>query len=125
MEMSQMKRDDDAGPRDDVPVPSELVEKISILLEEAGCPERIVDSVNRIIEFWESGECPVDYDTNGKAGFMLIGFSDRSREVVVNLGEDRTGHIHFTPEQARAHAALMISKAEACERFWDRIDSHR
>lgn len=106
------------NPREVTPAQSELITKIVSLLEEAGCPQRINESICRYIEFWERGEVQKDYDTNHKAGLLLIGFSDRLREVVVDLGEDRTGHMCFTPEQARAYAALMITKASECEEYW-------
>lgn len=51
---------------------------------------------------------------------LEVGLSGDEREVIVNHPEmtpnpgGRGGHIVFSPKQARAFAALMIEKANAC-----------
>lgn len=49
------------------------------------------------------------------AGHLEIGCNERG-EVVINLGEDKTGHIVFSPTQARQLAHLLNSKAAQGER---------
>jgi hypothetical protein len=107
-------RPDDAGPREDVPGPSELVEKILALLEDAECPQYVNDSVSKMIEFWEQGEVTIDY-TNDDAGFLLTGVDDKTGLVMVNLGKDKVGHIGFTPSQARGFADMLIKKAREAD----------
>lgn len=43
-------------------------------------------------------------------GYLMVGTNERG-EVVVNLDRDRTGHIVFSPGQARTFAALLLKKA--------------
>lgn len=51
-------------------------------------------------------------------GYLIIGISEDYKEVIVNLPEgSETGHVTFSPNQARAMANLMIQKA-------DDIDAH-
>lgn len=47
-------------------------------------------------------------------GYLEVGINDRG-EVVVSLDKDRTGHIIFSPNQARNLAALLIKKAGEAE----------
>lgn len=43
-------------------------------------------------------------------GYLMVGTNEQG-EVVVNLDRDRTGHIVFSPAQARTLAALLLKKA--------------
>lgn len=43
-------------------------------------------------------------------GYLEVGINERG-EVVINLDKDRTGHIVFTPNQARSLAAMLIKQA--------------
>lgn len=45
------------------------------------------------------------------AGFLMVGIDPHRMEVVVNLDRDRTGHITFSPDQARYLARLLNEKA--------------
>jgi len=45
-----------SGPPDDVPMPSELVEGVLELLEDAGVPTSVNDQVVKLIETWEREE---------------------------------------------------------------------
>jgi hypothetical protein len=47
-------------------------------------------------------------------GFLQVGIN-HDGEVVVNLDHDRTGHIVFSPAQARAFARLLQAKAQEAE----------
>ena len=47
-------------------------------------------------------------------GFLEVG-TDANGMVIVNLDMDRTGHIVFSPEQARGFAASLIGKATDAE----------
>lgn len=47
-------------------------------------------------------------------GYLMIG-TDGHGEVVINLDHDRTGHIIFSPAQARELAAKLLSKATEAE----------
>jgi len=50
------------------------------------------------------------------SNFLSIGIDPLTFEVVVNLDQDRTGHITFSPQQAYAFGEKMIKKAyEATE----------
>ena len=53
--------------------------------------------------------------TPPQGGFLEVGIDPRRGEVVVNLDRDRTGHITFTPDQARQLAALLVKKADETE----------
>ena len=48
------------------------------------------------------------------AGYLEVGTNGRG-EVVINLDHDRTGHVVFSPEQARALAHLLLKKAIEAE----------
>lgn len=51
-------------------------------------------------------------------GFLEIGTKDG--EVVINLDKDRTGHIKFSPSQARNLAAILLTKANEIDPgSWD------
>lgn len=58
---------------------------------------------------------PAHYDR--VEGFVEVGHNDQG-EVVVNLDRDRNGigHLVFSPNQARALAALLIRKAKEAEK---------
>jgi hypothetical protein len=43
-------------------------------------------------------------------GFLEVG-ANEDGEVVLNLDQDRTGHIVFSPDQARRLARLLWAKA--------------
>lgn len=49
-------------------------------------------------------------------GYLMVGVNDDG-EVVINLDHDRTGHINFSPRQARQLAALLNKKASEAERY--------
>lgn len=51
---------------------------------------------------------------DGGPGQLLVGSSGIG-EVLVELDRDRTGHIRFTPEQARDLARLLGNAAESAE----------
>ena len=90
---------------------SALIEDIRSKLNEAKAPAEITDSIIRILEWWDGGSVEINYTKSPGAGFMLIGVDPHRGEVVMNLDRDRTGHIAFTPDQARAVAQKMITKA--------------
>lgn len=46
-------RPDDSGPDDVDYVPSDLVEDVLMILEEAGMPETLTDKIVELIEGWE------------------------------------------------------------------------
>jgi hypothetical protein len=46
------------------------------------------------------------------AGCLMVGINPDRMEVVINLDRDRTGHITFSPDQARYLARLLITKAD-------------
>lgn len=48
-------------------------------------------------------------------GTLEIGTNEQG-EVVINLDKDRTGHIIFSPRQARALAAALFRQAEEAEK---------
>jgi len=50
-----------------------------------------------------------------KQGFLSVGIDPNLREVVINLDHDRTGHITFSPEQARQLAATLVKKASEAD----------
>ncbi len=47
-------------------------------------------------------------------GFLEVGINNRC-DVVINLPRDMTGHIAFSPNEARALGNLMIKKAAEAE----------
>lgn len=49
-------------------------------------------------------------------GYLEVGINETG-EVVINLDHDRTGHINFSPRQARTLAALLNKKACEAERY--------
>ena len=49
------------------------------------------------------------------SGFLEVGTTPR-HEVVINLPHDMTGHIVFSPHQARELARTLASKADEAER---------
>lgn len=51
-------------------------------------------------------------------GELMIGFNLRG-EVVMNLPRDMTGHIVFTPREARRLAVILINKAAEAEEMGD------
>ncbi len=51
-----------------------------------------------------------------KHGFLEVGTDDRG-EVILNLDRDRTGHITFSPIQARALANSLFKQARIAERM--------
>ena len=65
-------RADDAGPDEPICGPSELVDAVLALLEEAGTPTEMNDAVVKLIEAWEYSEqgpryeppevLPMEYD---------------------------------------------------------------
>jgi hypothetical protein len=58
-------------------------------------------------------------------GFLEVGVSD-ANEVVINLDHERTGHITFSPPQARNLAGILLAKAsEATAIMPPREYSHR
>jgi hypothetical protein len=57
-------------------------------------------------------------------GYLMIGTNGR-REVVVNLDRDRTGHIVFSPGQARTLAALLLRKADDADQQLHRPEPQR
>lgn len=44
-------------------------------------------------------------------GDLFVGLNS-AREVVIDLGGDKTGHINFSPHQARSLAQLLLIKAD-------------
>lgn len=48
------------------------------------------------------------------SGFLEVGIN-KLGEVVINLDHDRTGHITFSPTQARMLADVLVRKAAAAE----------
>ncbi len=48
-------------------------------------------------------------------GFLHVGFDPTINEVIINLDKDRTGHLTFSPKQARQLAALLTKKAAEVE----------
>lgn len=71
------------------------------------------ESIVRIIEWWESGSHEINYSSGG--GFLLIGYDPDRHEVVMNLDKDRTGHLNFSPSQARHLAFNLLDKARALD----------
>jgi hypothetical protein len=53
-------------------------------------------------------------DASGGPGHLLVG-TDGAGQVVINLDHDRTGHIVFSPAQARSLAELMARKADEAD----------
>lgn len=51
------------------------------------------------------------------AGTLEVGTTDRF-EVVINLGHDATGHIVFSPRQARHLANLLMKHAVTAAEAW-------
>lgn len=49
-----------------------------------------------------------------KGGHLEVGINEQ-HEVLINLDRDRTGHIVFSPEQARQLAAVLTKKAAEAE----------
>ena len=47
-------------------------------------------------------------------GFLHVGINENS-EVVVNLPKDMTGHIVFSPNQARDFARVLLKQADSAE----------
>jgi hypothetical protein len=47
-------------------------------------------------------------------GYLMVGY-DHEGQVVVNLDHDRTGHLIFSPAQARHLARLLVAKAQEAE----------
>jgi hypothetical protein len=45
-------------------------------------------------------------------GVLEVGFTPDSREVVLNLPRDMTGHIVFSVDEARQLAAILTKKAD-------------
>jgi hypothetical protein len=88
---------------------SKLVDSVLALLEEAGAPTELNDSIVAIIEWWERGSHEINY--SGGGGFLLVGADPDRGAVIVNLDRDRTGHLTFSPDQARAFATNLIDKA--------------
>jgi hypothetical protein len=49
-------------------------------------------------------------------GFLTVGTGDGPKpEVIINLDHDRTGHVTFSPDEARGLAALLMKKATEAE----------
>lgn len=101
------------SPDDPIVVHSKLVEDVLGPLEGAGVPTEINDSIVAIIEWWERGAYVIDYSRKPGTGFLLVGHDNR--EVVVNLDRDRTGHLTFSPQQARDFAWLLVKQADALD----------
>lgn len=47
-------------------------------------------------------------------GSLMVG-TNGNGEVVVNLDQDRTGHIIYSPAQARQFASLLCKKADEAD----------
>ena len=47
-------------------------------------------------------------------GFLMVGHNENG-EVVINLDHDRTGHVVFTPQEARYLGHLLLHKADRAE----------
>lgn len=48
-------------------------------------------------------------------GYLMVGIDPVTGEVVVNLDRERTGHLTFSPQQARDLADLLRKKADEAE----------
>jgi hypothetical protein len=48
------------------------------------------------------------------AGHLLVGMNEAETMVVIDLGRDMTGHVVFSPDQARQLAGLLRQKADEC-----------
>lgn len=67
-----LSRPDDAGPRDcfiGPPMPSNLVDSVLALLEEAGCPIEVKDRIVKLIEEWEYSREPSESDIQSALDF--------------------------------------------------------
>jgi hypothetical protein len=53
---------------------------------------------------------------NNGSGFLEVG-ADYQGQVVINLPRDMTGHICFTPDQARHLSELLTRKADEADRM--------
>lgn len=62
------------------------------------------------------------YAEDQKNGELLVGQDPGRREVVIDLGEDRAGHVTFTPDQARGLAALLIKHADEIDQLPAAVD---
>jgi hypothetical protein len=66
-------------------------------------PKRIASTIDRTVL--------IDPNKNA-AGYLMVGIDPYRGEVVINLDHDRTGHITFSPSQARQLASLLNRKAD-------------
>ena len=53
------------------------------------------------------------------AGTLQVGVDENRFEVVINLPEDMTGHVCFSPTQARDLAALLIKHADLADELFN------
>lgn len=76
--------------------------------------------IDRERDIWQRARRPIldasalieDISPRNGPGELQIGANDK-REVVINLPTDMTGHICFTPHQARHLAVVLIRQAAA------------
>lgn len=97
------------SPNDPVVQPSPLVSELRTLLEANRVPSWINDSIVAIVEGWTEMKTE-------KGVFVLVGHNPETNEVVINLDRHRTGHITFSPRQARDLARLLNERADELEK---------
>jgi hypothetical protein len=93
---------------------SPLVQEVQNTCLNHGLPLNAIAAIEQIIESWEND--PAEW-TSQRDGFLMVGIDPEIRNVVIDLGKDRCGHINFTSTQARALAANIIDKAEQLEQI--------
>lgn len=58
---------------------------------------------------------PPDPSADRVGGALIVGIDPHRREVVINLDYERTGHLTFSPNQARGLAGILKRKADEIE----------
>jgi len=91
--------------------------RLTLLARTPGEPERDFvltrDQLPDLVEMLRRRMTPEEAGEES-AGHLEVG-TNEEHEVVVNLDHDRTGHIVFSPSQARQLAAVLTKKAAEAE----------
>jgi hypothetical protein len=98
----------------------EMIDVIQIeiqSLREEGRLANIPDAVNgflleMMLRDWQQMKAS---PATEKHGFLEVGIDPNLHEVVINLDRDRTGHVTFSPQQARYLADVLKKKATEAE----------
>lgn len=91
--------------------------RLTLLARTPGKPERDFvltrDQLSDLVQMLRRRMTPEEAGEE-RSGHLEVGINER-HEVVVNLDHDRTGHIVFSPDQARQLAAVLTKKAAEAE----------